>query len=49
MQEMYTVTAKPKGKSKDKWDFMALGATVPGPNDSLEIIAPTRQENACTM
>lgn len=49
MQEMYTVTAKPKGKAKDKWDFMALGATVPGPKDSLEVLAPTRAENACTL
>ena len=49
MQEMYTVTAKPKGKAKDKWDFMALGATVPGAKDSLEILAPTRSENACTF
>jgi len=49
MQEMYTVTAKPKGKAKDKWDFIALGATVPGPKDSLEILAPTRAENACTL
>ncbi|MDB5852885.1 MAG: transporter substrate-binding protein [Herminiimonas sp.] len=49
MQEMYTVTAKPKGKAKDKWDFMALGATVPGPQESLEVLAPTREENACSM
>ena len=47
MQEMYTVTAKPKGKAKDKWDFIALGATVPAVKDSLEILAPTREENAC--
>ena len=47
MQEMYTVTAKPKGKAKDKWDFIALGPTVPGPKESLEILAPTREENAC--
>ncbi|MDB5822060.1 MAG: transporter substrate-binding protein [Herminiimonas sp.] len=49
MQEMYTVTAKPKGKAEDKWDFMALGATVPGPQESLEVLAPTRKENACSM
>lgn len=49
MQEMYTVTAKPKGKAKDKWDFIQLGQTVPGPKDSLEILAPTREENACTL
>ena len=49
MQEMYSVTAKPKGKARDKWDFIALGQTVPGPKDSLEILAPTREENACSM
>jgi branched-chain amino acid transport system substrate-binding protein len=49
MQEMYTVSPKPKGKAKDQWDFMALGPTVPGPNESLEVLAPTREENACNM
>jgi branched-chain amino acid transport system substrate-binding protein len=49
LQEIYTVTAKPKGKAKDQWDFMALGMSVPGPNESLEVIAPTREENACAM
>jgi branched-chain amino acid transport system substrate-binding protein len=49
MQEMYTVSAKPKGKAKDQWDFMALGATLPAANESLEVLAPTREENACTM
>lgn len=49
MQEMYTVTAKAKGKAKDKWDFMQLGQTVPGPQESLEVLAPTKKENACTL
>jgi branched-chain amino acid transport system substrate-binding protein len=49
MQEMYTVSAKPKGKAKDQWDFMALGPTLPAANESLEVLAPTRDENACTM
>ena len=49
MQEMYTVTAKTKGKAKDKWDFMQLGQTVPGPQESLEVLAPTKKENACTL
>jgi branched-chain amino acid transport system substrate-binding protein len=49
MQEMYTVTPKAKGKARDKWDFMALGRTVPGPGESLEVLAPTRGENACTL
>lgn len=49
MQEMYTVSAKPKGQAKDRWDFMALGATVPAPGESLEVLAPTREENACRV
>ena len=49
MQEMYTVTPKPKGKAKDQWDFIALGPTLPGPGQSLEMLAPTREENACTF
>jgi branched-chain amino acid transport system substrate-binding protein len=49
LQEMYTVSPKPKGEVKDKWDFMALGAAVPGPKEPLETLAPTREENACTM
>jgi branched-chain amino acid transport system substrate-binding protein len=49
MQEMFTVSPKPKGAARDKWDFIALGPSVPGPKQSLEIVAPTRQENNCTL
>jgi branched-chain amino acid transport system substrate-binding protein len=49
MQEMYTMSPKKKGAAKDKWDFLQLGASVPSANESLEIIAPTRQENNCTL
>ena len=49
MQEMYTVTPKPKGTAKDQWDFIALGAALPGPGQSLELLAPTREENPCTF
>ena len=49
MQEMYTVTPKPKGKAKDQWDFIALGAILPAAGQSLELLAPTREENACTF
>ncbi|MFL9922839.1 ABC transporter substrate-binding protein [Herbaspirillum lusitanum] len=49
LQEMYTVTPKPKAQIKDKWDFMLLGPSVPGANESLEVLAPTMQENACTF
>jgi branched-chain amino acid transport system substrate-binding protein len=34
---------------KDKWDIFDLVRTVPGANESLELIQPTREENACTM
>nr|WP_198982572.1 ABC transporter substrate-binding protein [Herbaspirillum sp. ASV7] len=47
LQEMYTLSPKPKGRAKDQWDFLQLGAAVPGPEGSLESIAPTMQENAC--
>ncbi len=29
MQEAYPFTVKPKGKAKDQWDLLALGAAVP--------------------
>ncbi|MCA1324723.1 ABC transporter substrate-binding protein [Herbaspirillum sp. alder98] len=47
LQEMYTISPKAKGKSKDQWDFLQLGASVPGASESLEVLAPTMQENAC--
>jgi branched-chain amino acid transport system substrate-binding protein len=48
-QEMFTVTPKPKAQVKDKWDFMLLGQAVPTAAESLESLAPTRQDNACTF
>ena len=48
MFEMYTV--KPvAGKAGNKWDLMQTSAPVPGPNESLEVLAPTREENACNF
>ena len=49
MMEMYTLTFKPPEQVKDKWDLFTLSAPVPGPNESLETFAPTREENNCTM
>src|SRR5260221_8533675 len=49
MQEMYTIKFKPANDVKDKWDLFALSAPVPGANQSLEVIAPTREDNNCTM
>ena len=50
VQQMYTMTPKPKGQPrKDKFDFLALSAPVPGDGDKLEALAPTPEQNACTM
>lgn len=49
MQEMYTMTPKKKGEAKDQWDFLTVSAPVPGPSESLEILAPSKEENACNF
>ena len=49
MQEAYPFTVKPKGKAKDKWDFLVLGAAVPGPNQPLELLAPPKSQNTCAF
>jgi branched-chain amino acid transport system substrate-binding protein len=49
VQEAYTFTPKPKGEAKDKWDLITLGAAVPGPNEPLEVINPTKEQNPCSL
>ena len=49
MQQMYTLTFLPEAKVRDKWELFSLSPPVPADNQSLEIIAPTREENPCTM
>ena len=49
MQEMYTLTFKKAEDVKSQWDLFTLSAPVPPANQSLEVIAPTREENNCTM
>jgi len=49
LQEMYVVRVKDKAKMKDKWDIFDIVQSVPGPNESLELIQPTRAENPCTF
>jgi branched-chain amino acid transport system substrate-binding protein len=48
MFEMYTVTPA-EGKAASKWDVMRTSAPVPAASESLEVIAPTRQDNACSF
>jgi branched-chain amino acid transport system substrate-binding protein len=49
MQEMYTIRFKPANEVKDKWDLFTLSAPVPAASQSLEVLAPTREDNNCTM
>jgi branched-chain amino acid transport system substrate-binding protein len=49
MQEAYPFTVKAKGQAKDKWDFLLLGKAVPEPNQPLEILAPSKAQNECSM
>ena len=49
MQEAYPFTVKPKGRAKDKWDFLQFGDAVPAPNQPLELLATTKAENTCVM
>lgn len=48
MYEMYTVT--PSGdKDAGPFDFMVTSDAVPDASESLEILAPTQEENMCTF
>ncbi|HXF17375.1 MAG TPA: ABC transporter substrate-binding protein [Burkholderiales bacterium] len=49
MQEMYTIRFKPAAEVKDRWDLFTVSAPVPEAKQSLEVIAPTREQNNCTM
>jgi branched-chain amino acid transport system substrate-binding protein len=49
MQEAYPFTVKAKGKAKDQWDTLELGAAIPVPNELLESIALTKEQNPCSM
>jgi branched-chain amino acid transport system substrate-binding protein len=49
MHEMYTVQALPVNEIKNNYDIFRSSAPVPGPNESLEVIATTSEENECKM
>jgi branched-chain amino acid transport system substrate-binding protein len=49
MHEMYTVQALPVAQIKNAYDIFTSSAPVPGPNESLEVIASTAEENECKM
>ncbi len=49
MHEMYTVQAIPAAQLKNDHDIFTSSAPVPGPNESLEVIATTGDEIECRM
>jgi branched-chain amino acid transport system substrate-binding protein len=49
MHEMYTVQALPAAQIKNNYDIFTSSPPVPGPNEPLEAIAATAEENLCTM
>ena len=49
MHEMYTVQAIPAAQLKNQWDIFTPSAAVPGPSESLEVIATSAEENECKM
>src|SRR5882672_8991506 len=49
MHEMYAVTALRADKIKNQWDIFASSPAVPGPDEDLEVIAATKEENSCTF
>jgi branched-chain amino acid transport system substrate-binding protein len=49
MHEMYTVQALPAAQVKNPYDIFTSSAPVPGPSESLEVIATTAEENECKM
>ncbi|MEO5675903.1 MAG: ABC transporter substrate-binding protein [Usitatibacter sp.] len=49
MHEMYTVQAIPAAQLKNDHDIFTSSAPVPGPNESLEVIATQGDEIECRM
>ncbi len=49
MQPLWVAVGKKKGEEKDQWDIWKIAGEVPGKNEALEVIASTKEENACEM
>lgn len=49
MHEMYAVEALKASELKNQWDIYKPGPAVPSANESLEVIAATKEENVCNM
>lgn len=49
MHEMYAVEALKPNEIRNQWDIYRPSAPTPGPNEPLDAIAATPEENACNM
>jgi branched-chain amino acid transport system substrate-binding protein len=49
LQEMYVVRVKEPSEAKDQWDIFEILEPQPGPDEDLEVIQPTQEENACNF
>jgi branched-chain amino acid transport system substrate-binding protein len=49
IQEAYTFSPKPKGQAKDQWDLITLGTAVPGADEPMEVLNPTKEQNPCSL
>ena len=49
LQEMYVVEVKEPSEAKDQWDIFEVIEPQPGPDQDLELIQPTQEENPCNM
>jgi branched-chain amino acid transport system substrate-binding protein len=49
MHEMYAVEALKPNEIKNQWDIYKPSAPTPGPNEPLDAIGSTPEENACSM
>ena len=49
MHEMYAVEALKPNEVKNQWDIYKPAPPTPGPNEPLDAIAATPEENACNM
>ena len=49
MHEMYAVEALKASELKNQWDIYKPAPPTPGPNEPLDAIASTPEENVCNM
>ena len=49
MQPIWVALGKKKSEAKDQWDIWKIAGEVPDKNEDLEVIASTKEENACEM